>query len=69
MYFIVSLIGILQAGKMKWPKRCKACLTKPAMTKLTMAKPDTRPLAVQQLAIRDAVLETTVRLTQAATVM
>ena len=45
--------------KTKWPKRCKACLT----------KPEPRPLAVQQPAILDAVLETTARLTQAATVM
>ena len=45
--------------KMKWPKRCKTCLT----------KPDPRLQAVQQPAIMDAVLETTARLTQAATVM
>ena len=59
IYLTYLLIGILQSRKMKWPKRCKACLT----------KPDTRPQAVQQPAIMDAVLETTARLTQAATVM
>ena len=45
--------------KMKWPKRYKKSLM----------KPDTRPQAVQQPAILDAVLETTARLTLAATVM
>ena len=44
---------------MNWPKKCKTCLT----------KPHTRLQVVQQLAIVDAVLETTARLTQAATVM
>ena len=59
IYLTYLLIGILQSRKMKWPKRCKACLT----------KPDTRPRAVQQPAMMGAVLETTARLTQAATVM
>ena len=49
---------------MRRPKRYKTSSTKP-----TMAQPDTRPQAVQQPAIMDAVLETTARLTQAATVM
>ena len=44
---------------MKWPKRCKKCLT----------KPHPRLQAVQQLAILDVVLETTARLSLAATVM
>ena len=45
--------------KMKWPKRCKNCLTEPNL----------RPQAVQPLAILDAVLETTARLSLAATVI
>ena len=46
------------------PKRYKT-----SSTKTTMAQPDTRPQAVQWLAIMDAVLEMTARLSQAATVM
>ena len=57
-----------KSRKMKWPKRCKACLTKPD-NKPTIAQPHPRPQAVQQPAMMDAVLETTARLTQAATVM
>ena len=45
-------------------KRYKTSSTKP-----TVAQPDTRPQAVQQPAIMDAVLETTARLSQAATVI
>ena len=55
----MQLPGENRVGKMKWPKRCKTYLT----------KPDSRLRAVQHLAILDAVLETTARLSQAATVM
>ena len=53
-----------EVGVMKRLKRYKTSSTKP-----TLAQPNTRPQAVQQPAIMDAVLETTARLTQAATVM
>ena len=83
-----NFYGILQileprVMKMKWPKRCKTCLTKPTMAQHQRRQPqprptiiwhqrrlpDSRPQAVQQLAILGVVLETTARLTQAATVM
>ena len=53
-----------EVGVMRRLKRYKTSSTKP-----TMAQPDPRPLAVQQLAIMGAVLEMTARLSQAATVM
>ena len=56
-----------QVKKMKWLKRYKTCLTKPTMHQ--RRQPNSRLQAVQQPAILDAVLETTARLTQAATVM
>ena len=49
----------LEGRKMNWPKSYKFCLT----------KLHTSPRAVQQLAILDAVLKTTARLTRVATVM
>ena len=69
--------------KIKWPKRYKTCLTKPTMAQHQHRQPQPRPTiirhqrrlpqprlqAVQQPAIMDVVLETTARLTQAATVM
>ena len=54
---------------MKRLKRCKTCSTKPTMAQHQCRKPDPRLQAVQQPAILDAVLETTARLSQAATVM
>ena len=75
--------GESRVRMMNWPKMCKTCLTKPTMAQHQHTQPqprptiirhqckvpDTRPQAVQQPAILDAVLETTARLTQAATVM
>ena len=50
-------------------KRYKTSSTKPTVVQHRCRQPDPRPQAVQQPAILDAVLETTARLTQAATVM
>ena len=70
LYLIVSLIGMILQGKMNWPKRCKPCLTKPDHRLQNQPKqPHPSLQAVQPPAILDAVLETTARLTQAATVM
>ena len=70
LYLIVSLIGMILQGKMNWPKRCKPCLTKPDHRLQNQPKqPHPSLQAVQQPAILDAVLETTARLTLAATVM
>ena len=55
----------MEVGVIKKLKRYKTSSTKPHQHR----HPDPRPRAVQQPAIMDAVLETTARLTQAATVM
>ena len=55
----------MEVGVIKKLKRYKTSSTKPHQHR----HPDPRPQAVQQPAIMDAVLETTARLTQAATVM
>ena len=65
-------LEILQAGEVgvvKRLKRYKTSSTKPAVAKYQRRQPDPRPQAVQQPAMVDAVLETTARLTRAATVM
>ena len=69
--FIVFVFAILQGGEalevgvIKKLKRYKTSSTKPHQHR----HPDPRPRAVLQPAIMDVVLETTARLTQAATVM
>ena len=70
--FIVFFFQILQAGEVgviERLERYKTSSTKPAVAKHQQRQPDPRSQAVQQLAILDVVLETTARLTWAATVM